>query len=111
MLSYLCTAQFRPVITDMSQDHIKVVCRVRPPNAREASGAGQTRKCVSIPPNSNCVMLNSKPENKAFTFDYAADEFVSQESMFAEVGQPIVQSCLEGYNGTILCYGQVTLLY
>ena len=90
----------------MSEDHIKVVCRIRPANARESSSAGQTRTCISIPESSNTVVLNAKPENKAFTFDFAADASVSQDSMFQEVGLPITESCLQGYNGTILCYGQ-----
>lgn len=91
---------------NMSEDHVKVVCRIRPPNQRESSSAGHVRKCVSIFEPSNTVVLNSKPEAKTFTFDYAADENVTQEKMFEEVGLPIVHSCLLGYNGTILCYGQ-----
>jgi kinesin family protein 15 len=35
-----------------------------------------------------------------------ADEQVSQEEMFQLVGMPITQTCLEGFNGTIICYGQ-----
>ena len=60
-----------------------------------------------MPENSNSIILNSKPENKTFSFDFVADENVSQEVMFNEVGRSITHSCLEGYNGTILCYGQV----
>lgn len=92
----------------MSEDHIKVVCRIRPANQREGTGTGSSgvRKCLSIPEDSNTVFLNSKPESKAFPFDLAADENVTQDEIFREVGLPITRSCLEGYNGTILCYGQ-----
>lgn len=90
----------------MSEDHIKVVCRVRPANARESSSSGQARTCITIPENSNTVVLNAKPESKSFTFDYAADANVTQDNMFQLVGLPITESCLQGYNGTILCYGQ-----
>jgi kinesin family protein 15 len=92
----------------MSEDHIKVACRIRPANQREGTGSGSSgvRKCVSILEDSNTVLLNSKPESKAFSFDFAADENVTQDEIFREVGLPITRSCLEGYNGTILCYGQ-----
>jgi hypothetical protein len=63
----------------MSEDHIKVVCRIRPANTRESSSSGQVRKCVSIPEYSNNVVLSAKPENKSFTFDFAADDAISQE--------------------------------
>lgn len=35
-----------------------------------------------------------------------ANENTSQEEMFQLVGLPITQTCLEGFNGTIICYGQ-----
>lgn len=90
----------------MSEDHIKVVCRIRPANSRESSSSGQVRQCLTIPDSSNTVVLNAKPENKSFTFDFTADADITQERMFQEVGLPITESCLQGYNGTILCYGQ-----
>ena len=30
----------------------------------------------------------------------------SQETVFEEVGRPICDAVLEGFNGTIMCYGQ-----
>jgi kinesin family protein 15 len=39
-------------------------------------------------------------------FILVADANTSQEDMFQLVGMPITQTCLEGFNGTILCYGQ-----
>ena len=30
----------------------------------------------------------------------------SQESVFEKVGRPICDAVLEGFNGTIMCYGQ-----
>ena len=90
----------------MTEDHISVVCRVRPSNSRETSTSGKVRKCVEIPESACAVVLNSKPESKSFTFDYVADEVTTQEQIFERVGLPVTRSCLEGYNGTILCYGQ-----
>ena len=83
-------------------NHIKVVCRIRPANTKERNGG--LRQSVVVKETS--VIANTKPEPKAFTFDYAAGEDVSQEEIFEKVGVPITKSCVEGYNGTILCYGQ-----
>eukprot|EP00002_Diphylleia_rotans_P024614 TRINITY_DN4867_c0_g1_i6.p1 TRINITY_DN4867_c0_g1~~TRINITY_DN4867_c0_g1_i6.p1 ORF type:complete len:835 (+),score=193.28 TRINITY_DN4867_c0_g1_i6:114-2507(+) len=43
---------------------------------------------------------------KTFTFDACYDSNSTQESVFVETAQPIVDSVLEGYNGTIFAYGQ-----
>lgn len=51
-------------------------------------------------------MLDAKPENKTFNYDYVADEDSSQEEVFHKIAKPIIDSCLEGYNGTIFAYGQ-----
>ena len=78
------------------EDSIKVAVRTRPLNKREKAKA-----CVSIIANDqNQVMVQSKPEAKSFTFDYVADEESSQESIFQNIGAPLTESCLEGFNGT-----------
>ena len=43
---------------------------------------------------------------KMFTFDsvYGADSV--QEEIYLDSGYPIIESVLEGYNGTIFAYGQ-----
>lgn len=70
-----------------SEDNrIKVVCRVRPPVSRETHGAkGLANRCVAVGEDKRTVMLNSKPQGKNFTFDYAAGEDSTQEELFAEV--------------------------
>jgi hypothetical protein len=86
----------------MEDNHIKVVCRIRPANARELNGGLRQ----SVQAKETNILANTKPEARSFTFDYAAGENVSQEEIFNEVGIPVTKSCVEGYNGTILCYGQ-----
>ena len=85
------------MITD---NNIKVVCRLRRP---EKEGA----RCITTN-SDNCLLhQTTKEDNKQpFSFDYCANENVLQDEMFHKVGMPIIQSCVEGYNGTILCYGQ-----
>ena len=51
-------------------------------------------------------MINTKPESKTFSYDYVASEDVTQEEMFQIVGSPMAKACRDGFNGTIICYGQ-----
>ena len=50
--------------------------------------------------------LNNKRQNYKFVYDGAYGPTTDQETLFSEVAQPVIDSCLEGYNGTIFAYGQ-----
>jgi kinesin family protein 15 len=84
----------------------QVVCRVRPPCQREKEMALGLRKCVAVADRTTVQMISGN-EPLRFTFDHALPEDGTQEEVFALVGKPITDRCLEGYNGTILTYGQV----
>uniref|UniRef100_A0A8C8AWX4 Kinesin family member 15 n=1 Tax=Otus sunia TaxID=257818 RepID=A0A8C8AWX4_9STRI len=86
-------------------DAIKVYVRVRPPSEGTALTDGDQGLCLSVL-SSNTIRLHSKPEPKIFTFDYVADMESTQESVFSSVAKNIVESCMNGYNGTIFAYGQ-----
>ena len=45
-------------------------------------------------------------EQKTFTFDNVYDEEATQEQVYTDCAQPIIQEVVDGYNGTIFCYGQ-----
>lgn len=51
-------------------------------------------------------MIDAKPDSKTFNYDFVADESTTQADIFHKCAQPIADSCLEGYNGTIFAYGQ-----
>ncbi|NXN70145.1 KIF15 protein, partial [Himantopus himantopus] len=86
-------------------DAIKVYVRVRPPSEGTALIDGDQGLCLSVL-SSNTIRLHSKPEPKTFTFDYVANMETTQESVFSSVAKNIVESCMNGYNGTIFAYGQ-----
>uniref|UniRef100_A0A8C0F8I3 Kinesin family member 15 n=1 Tax=Bubo bubo TaxID=30461 RepID=A0A8C0F8I3_BUBBB len=86
-------------------DAIKVYVRVRPPSEGTALTDGDQGLCLSVL-SSNTIRLHSKPEPKIFTFDYVANMESTQESVFSSVAKNIVESCMNGYNGTIFAYGQ-----
>lgn len=48
----------------------------------------------------------NKEAPRSFFFDKVYDETLTQERIFNETSLPIVESVLQGYNGTIFAYGQ-----
>uniref|UniRef100_A0A452HVZ3 Kinesin motor domain-containing protein n=1 Tax=Gopherus agassizii TaxID=38772 RepID=A0A452HVZ3_9SAUR len=86
-------------------DAIKVYVRVRPPSEGAALADGDQGLCLSVL-SSNTLRLHSKPEPKIFTFDHVANIDTTQEAVFSSVAKNIVESCMNGYNGTIFAYGQ-----
>lgn len=86
-----------------SKDNVKVVLRVRPLNDDEIQHG--SNKCVVVNDDTS-LTIDCKPEPKTFNYDYIVNEEETQESVFVNVARPIVDYCLEGYNGTIFAYGQ-----
>eukprot|EP01022_Parablepharisma_sp_SALTPOND_P014511 TRINITY_DN197_c0_g1_i3.p1 TRINITY_DN197_c0_g1~~TRINITY_DN197_c0_g1_i3.p1 ORF type:complete len:948 (+),score=117.39 TRINITY_DN197_c0_g1_i3:5507-8350(+) len=131
------TASLRPSssstsLTSSSQNNtnVRVVCRVRPLNAKEqallenarydARGNKIRETCVEFNPadKSSIVVYtqvekldkaNPDPyEKHSFNFDYVFECATEQPKVYEVAGIPIVESVLEGFNGTILAYGQTS---
>lgn len=45
--------------------------------------------------------------DKSFTYDYVFDVSETQENVYETCASALVQGSLEGYNATLLAYGQV----
>lgn len=91
------------------EDQITVVARIRPTNTKELGNGNKV--CVNVPPLQDTTLQlnlvnNGKYESKAFSFDYVASDSVSQHEFFSRVGLPAAETCLAGYNATIIAYGQ-----
>ena len=90
-------------------ESVKVIVRCRPINDREKNLACSV--VVDMDPTiGQCIL--SKPKStgkegqKAFTFDgvYFVDS--TTDSIYSETAFPLVDSVLEGFNGTVFAYGQ-----
>ncbi|XP_031435804.1 kinesin-like protein KIF15-A [Clupea harengus] len=87
-------------------DAIKVFVRVRPLTAGTGlTTDGDQNLCLTVT-SPNTIRLHSKPDPRTFTYDHVADMDFSQEAVFSSVAKNIVESCINGYNGTIFAYGQ-----
>ena len=96
-------------------ENILVAVRCRPLSSKEVARGCQSivefsgdGKTIKISPSSSS---NGLQEDKYFTFDHCYDEFSEQRRVYQELGGPIVSNALEGYNATILAYGQTGLLF
>lgn len=95
----------------MAASNIQVAVRVRPFLPFEAgskscidvlSTEGQTSSNIG-----NAVKIHHhNKEGHTFTFDKCFGGSVTQVELYQEVVVPLLRSCLEGYNATMLAYGQ-----
>jgi len=100
-------AQYKP---DSSAGNVKVFCRFRPLNQRELSTTGQNI-CATFPDEKTVSLMGTNPktgqhEPVPFPFDRVFDMSCTQAQIYEKSVSPIVESVLNGYNGTILAYGQ-----
>lgn len=86
---------------------VKVVVRARPLSKGEITEGKNS--VVTVDPSKGGIYianpLNPK-EVKSFFFDHSYDDTLSQETIFNETAKPIIDSVMQGYNGTIFAYGQ-----
>nr|CAG4715957.1 unnamed protein product [Naegleria fowleri] len=88
-------------------ESVKVCVRCRPFNQTEIEK--KSKKCVEIDKNLNQVILTkneNEPPKPPFTFDAVFDMDATQLEVFQSTAKPIVESVMDGYNGTVFCYGQ-----
>ncbi len=90
--------------TGVQSSSVKVGIRVRPALAKEqTTGALQLNSAGE----GNSGELQFK--GQAFTFDYVFPPELSQYELYQHTAAPMLKSFMEGYNVTILAYGQVTV--
>jgi hypothetical protein len=102
-----------------SSKNFKVVMRVRPPLPRELASQHPGKKFVDIAEvTEDCrgIILSENPgvddmgglyTKHAFTFDHVYGENRSQRDVYEQTARDAVLSTLQGYNATIIAYGQV----
>ena len=91
-----------------SVGHISVVCRFRPLNETELKVSSHS--CVDVQ-DPRCVRLYPGKENSeplCFAFDSVLPPTCSQIAVHTVVGAPIAEAVMEGFNGTVLAYGQTS---
>ena len=109
-------------VQDEGNDRIKVVVRVRPPLKRELKGSYPFAKAYSIESNeqSDSLTLSENLNSIAhggvengiiyntyrFGFDRVYSPEARQEDVYTESARDVVMNALQGYNASIIAYGQ-----
>ena len=112
----------------MKNSNIKVVCRVRPEYDTDKNGQSILKKNENstslymkekanlgegkIRSNSvsdNRMSSNGIGKEEVFHFDEVLyQDDITQKYVFETIGKPALDGIFQGYNGTILCYGQTS---
>ena len=97
-------------VKSKEEETVRVVVRCRPLNSKEqADGRGQV---VLVDPKMGTCALSGASKGssgeppKMFTFDQVYAQDTQQELLYHQTASHIVDSVLEGFNGTIFAYGQ-----
>ncbi|KAL9645915.1 hypothetical protein ABK040_001024 [Willaertia magna] len=88
--------------------NIKVIVRVRPQITEDLNNYSDNFiSCIKIDNLQNKIILQREAyDDREFQFDKVLSPEITQNEMYKEVGEPLVNDVLKGYNGTILAYGQ-----
>lgn len=91
---------------DLNGD-IKVYCRFRPLSEKELQISKTI--CVDILSSEKSISISQYHTSPLqFTLDHIFSPSVSQEEIYKISSKSIIDSVLEGYNGTVLAYGQTS---
>ncbi|XP_012292011.2 centromere-associated protein E isoform X4 [Aotus nancymaae] len=87
----------------MAEEGAVAVCvRVRPLNSREES-LGETAQVYWKTDNNAIYQVDG---SKSFNFDRVFHSNETTKNVYEELAAPIIDSAIQGYNGTIFAYGQ-----
>uniref|UniRef100_A0A671LKH0 Kinesin-like protein KIF21A n=1 Tax=Sinocyclocheilus anshuiensis TaxID=1608454 RepID=A0A671LKH0_9TELE len=76
-------------------------CTIRPQLAKEKIEGCHI--CTFVTPGEPQLVLG---KDKAFTYDYVFDMDSTQDTIYANCTEKLIEGCFEGYNATIFAYGQ-----
>ena len=99
-------------VVSSSSDTVRVLVRIRPPNAREITSgyveavkAHPDERALTLARGGARESVKSAP-CQSFAFDDVCGQSVSQREIFERVGMDAVDGAVDGVHGCVLAYGQ-----
>uniref|UniRef100_A0AAY4BDH7 Kinesin motor domain-containing protein n=1 Tax=Denticeps clupeoides TaxID=299321 RepID=A0AAY4BDH7_9TELE len=90
-----------PVPGRVEDSPVQVAVRVRPLLPKEL--LHKHASCVTADPEESCITLG---HDRHFHCDSVFEEGSSQEEVYADCVQPLIESFFQGFNATVFAYGQ-----
>lgn len=99
----------KKIVLQSKAECVKVVVRCRPMNEKETKDGHE--RIVDMTVNKGLIEVRNpkglpSEAPKSFTFDSVYDWNSKQQDLYDETFRDLVQSVIEGFNGTIFAYGQ-----
>ncbi|KAI7753065.1 hypothetical protein M8C21_016820 [Ambrosia artemisiifolia] len=92
---------------DAESGRVRVAIRLRPKNTEEILSDADFFDCVEPQPELKKLKLKKNNwSSESYRFDEVFTESASQKRVYEAVAKPVVEGVLNGYNGTIMAYGQ-----
>ncbi|KAK1416612.1 hypothetical protein QVD17_32403 [Tagetes erecta] len=86
---------------------VRVAVRLRPKNTHDLLSDADFFDCVHLQPELNKLILKKNNwTSDSYRFDQVFTQSASQNRVYEAVAKPVVEGVLDGYNGTIMAYGQ-----
>lgn len=86
---------------------VRVAVRLRPRNLEDRSSDSDYADSVELQPELKRLKLRKNNwSSESYRFDEVFTETASQNRVYQVVAKPVVESVLNGYNGTVMAYGQ-----
>ncbi|MED6125129.1 hypothetical protein PIB30_065730 [Stylosanthes scabra] len=96
-----------PRSADAVPGRVRVAVRLRPRNPEELIADADFADCVELQPELKRLKLRRNNwDSDTYEFDEVLTEYASQKRVYEVVAKPVVESVLDGYNGTVMAYGQ-----
>ncbi|KAK9064079.1 hypothetical protein SSX86_017951 [Deinandra increscens subsp. villosa] len=92
---------------DAESGRVRVAVRLRPKNTEDLLSDADFFDCVETQPELKKLKLKKNNwSSESYRFDEVFTESASQKRVYEAVAKPVVEGVLNGYNGTIMAYGQ-----
>lgn len=89
------------------EDKIQVYIRLKPYNIKTSYQDKENDSSeMKLSVVNNQILIEDEFENRRFFFDSVFSQYSTQEAIFNTSTKKIIDSVIDGYNGTVLAYGQ-----